>query len=407
MKSIQKKFLILLNAALHAKKIPIQNFSYNELNLFYQMAHIHNIESLIFSSLEIPENLSSDCNKLIQSWNKMTVLSALKQKMNYIHLQEILHAVNVSNLSVIPLKGTYLRMLYPYPDFRTMGDVDLLIHGNDYEAVKKLLLNLKYKEIPDTHPYHRAFTRSNYPPIEVHWALTDKKSFNPLAVQTFENHVWAHALSTYIGEVPSLSFSPEDTCIYLTLHMAKHLTYTGFGLRQLCDLYLLLEQYHNEINWDVLCEMLKTLGLYPFWGLLLTTLHYLFDLPISNLSRNDLPTFDHKIVDFFIHEIFQNGVFGTSSYSHSFSSLLINGEKNTSKQQPTFIKHFLFPPISKLQSRYSYCKKLFFLLPIAWLQNLIHLLLRQDVSFSNKLQALLFSTQNKKRRLQLFKLLEL
>lgn len=407
MNTIQKKFMSLLNAALHQGKLPTSTLSYKELCTIQRLSHIHNLDALIFSAFDAPQQLRSTYPSLIKPLEKMMVFSALKQKMNYLQFQEILQNFLDAHLSIIPLKGVYLRNLYPQPDFRTMGDIDLLIHSEDYKQAKTILLDLNYNEVPDNHPFHKAFIHPKLPSIELHWSLTDAEHFNAKELLDFQNKVWQHAILESVGPIKALSLSHEDTCIYLIIHMANHLKYTGFGLRQICDLYLLLNQYGTHLNWNYIHQELKNLGLYPFFSLLITTLHILFNLPLTTIPLSDLISFNPKITSFFINEIFQNGVFGTDSYAHSMSSLLIHGEKNRSSKRPTQVKDFLFPPTSKLQERYLYCQKNALLLPIAWLQNLLNLLFRKDVSFVHKLQALLFSNRNKKKRLQLFKSLEL
>ena len=407
MKSIQKKFLFLLNTALRGEKCNLDALSYTELCHLQKLAHIHHLDALIFSAFDNLDFLRSHYLDLINAWEKTTVFSALKQKMNYIHLEQILQTLLAANISVIPLKGVYLRELYPQPDFRTMGDADLLIHGEDYEKVKELLLSLDYTEVPDHHPYHSAFTKPKFPCIEIHWALTNGQSFNAIAIEAFQNQVWEHAILASVASLQTLSFSHEDSCIYLVIHMAKHLKYTGFGLRQVCDLYLLLNTYCTSLDWYYVSNTLKEMGLYPFFSLMLTTIHTLFDFPLSTIPLNDLPNFHHTVTSFFINELFQSGTFGNGSYSHSMSSLLINGEKNISKNHPTKVKDFLFPSKSKLQIQYPYCKKCLLLIPVAWIHHLFNLCFRQDVSFYSKVQALLFSNHNKKKRMQLFKSLDL
>lgn len=50
----------------------------------------------------------------------------------------------VRGIAHMPVKGYYLRKLYPVPELRTFGDIDLLIHREDRQKVHELMLSLGY-----------------------------------------------------------------------------------------------------------------------------------------------------------------------------------------------------------------------------------------------------------------------
>ena len=41
-----------------------------------------------------------------------------------------------------------------------------------------------------------------------------------------------------------------DHLLYLILHALKHFLYSGFGIRQVCDIALFSERYRDEIDWS-------------------------------------------------------------------------------------------------------------------------------------------------------------
>ena len=47
------------------------------------------------------------------------------------------------------------------------------------------------------------------------------------------------------------------------IHKAGHMRSSGFGIRQLCDITLWIEQ-HPSLDWDYICGWLKQLRLMAF-----------------------------------------------------------------------------------------------------------------------------------------------
>ena len=52
----------------------------------------------------------------------------------------------------MPVKGYYLRKLYPLPELRTFGDIDVLIHSADREKTDRLMNSLGYTVDHDWEP---------------------------------------------------------------------------------------------------------------------------------------------------------------------------------------------------------------------------------------------------------------
>lgn len=71
----------------------------------------------------------------------------------------------------MPVKGYYLRKLYPTPELRTFGDIDLLIHPEDRQKVHNLMLSLGYTVKQDWEPTYSYIKDAEY--YEIHTNLMD------------------------------------------------------------------------------------------------------------------------------------------------------------------------------------------------------------------------------------------
>lgn len=126
----------------------------------------------------------------------------------------------------MPVKGYYLRKLYPTPELRTFGDIDLLIHPEDRQKVHNLMLSLGYTVKQDWEPTYSYIKDAEY--YEIHTNLMDGNLDGRTDLQAYFDAAWAHAEPD-----DGLRFRPEDDFhfIYTVCHLAKHLYGGGAGLR--------------------------------------------------------------------------------------------------------------------------------------------------------------------------------
>lgn len=405
MKPNEKLIVQYLAASLKGEKCDSSRLTLSELEYLYTQGCAHQIQTLIFSALDSLKILQYAAPELMAKWTKETIMRSYCQKENMKQVAHVLKQMENQHIPVIPLKGVFLRNLYPRPDLRLMGDADILVHPEDLEKVKQLLQKEGYEEVIDTHSYHVAFTHPNYMSIEVHWALTNHHSFNVPAAIEFENHVFEHAVAATIGDANVLSLSLEDEFIYICMHMAKHLNYAGFGLRQLCDFYLVLKEHSNDFNWSYLTSQLKAIGLYHFVAMQVATCNYLLGSQL-NCPNKDFPQYKENQILTFIQDLFQSGASGQATYYRSLAVTFTNG-KGKDATYATSMYRLFFPRFNKLKAQYAYLENKPYLIVVAWFNHLYHLLTRTDQSFMAKLKALVLTHYSMHKRKQLLKLLKL
>ena len=91
----------------------------------------------------------------------------------------------------MPVKGYYLRKLYPTPELRTFGDIDLLIHPEDRQKVHELMLSLGYTVKQDWEPTYSYIKDAEY--YEIHTNLMDGNLDGRTDLQAYFDAAWAHA----------------------------------------------------------------------------------------------------------------------------------------------------------------------------------------------------------------------
>lgn len=182
-------------------------------------------------------------------------LSSQEIKSNYFHHQEILRKIvqtcSENNINVLLLKGLSLAALYPNPEFRPSGDIDIYLLNNPDRGVELLSrgrYNLSGK--------HYVFYIEDIQ-IECHKQLIDQGTGFQKRVELFLESTLDKAILQGEGYYVLPQWS---NLIYTLLHILAHLNNTGpdpLKIRSILDYAMLLDrilekglvsEYHEIIN---------------------------------------------------------------------------------------------------------------------------------------------------------------
>lgn len=403
MNLIQKQIIDLLNASIH-DNVPKLNYEKDvDWDNLIKEASEHSITGLIYPALKNIKNNNID-KEILDKLKKYTFYAAIGQSKHIKRTAEILELFNENNIPIIVLKGLVVREYYPKPDLRTMCDSDVIIHKEDLEKVRKLLLEKGFREEEDA-GHHIAFMKGGFN-LEVHWTLANE-TFRK-GQECFQEKIWDDAMKVKVGGVDTLSLSLEDLALHLCAHMASHMAISGFGVRQLADLVLLVEKKGNEINWNSFKEKASKSGLTQFSTGMFKVCNYLFGMEIPKELNIKSSHGDEKLIKLVVNDIFTGGVYGQRDLSFSFRAQVgydIEGDSTFS-----MIKRYIqiiLPPTSKLSDRYAYAKKNKILLPIAWIHHIYVGITTKEYDSESKKKFLTSTISNAKSRNKVVRWLEL
>lgn len=407
MNNSQQEVITLLNLAIHGEKNKSFNRRINWEEIINEVK-AHEISALIYSAIYGQSSLEGLSKEKLEEWKRNTFLTGVNQISHYNQVGKVLEYFNEKNIDVIVLKGLVVRELFPKPEFRTMGDADILVHEEDLERVSELLQSLGYKleKCTDEHGAHLVFTHIKYRPIEVHWTLINDDYFN--GTKEFESCIWDKAISININKAKVLALCWEDQALHLCLHMAVHIVCGGFGLRQLCDLVLLLEKKYTEIDWYSFIEKANECGAKVFTIAIFKCCEKLFGSKIPEAILKDGQV-DNRLVENLIQNIFESGVFGKKSVIGVLGSDFAYSKEDKQSEKSISEKYMnlVFPKVENMTDKYDYAKKNKILTPIAWAHHLGAGVLNRDYSIKNKVEFLTKSVKISKKRKKLLSELDL
>lgn len=379
----QKMLIEILSAVIMKRKANLSFSTKIDWHVVVKEADRHKIIPILhYFILKYPEIQIPDYIK--DSVRKKCLVEITEQERNDLAFGEVLKKIVDSEISVVILKGLFIRDLYSEPWLRSMNDYDVLVKPEDFEKFAFIMENAGYKKAY-REDKHAEYSHPHYMLIEIHKSLIPADRFKNSS--EFEEKIWKSVIPAKVSGVDVLTLDPTDHAVYLVLHMAFHIESSGIGLRQLCDLVLFIEAYRHRINWDTFNGYIKLMGVETFTQALFEVCHRLFDLEVPHGWECDEGL--KEVADRLILDIFESGVFGNESNDRITANRMIyysdSTEIKTFRQKIQTLLSLFFPKAEKLDIRYQYARKHRFLLPVAWIHRFAYNIIRKDISISEKL----------------------
>ena len=340
--------LEILSAFIHNRR-PCFSSDTQESKLFY-FFYIQNILPIL-AYMDKKWNIINDQNikkELVDCYYQAIAVNFNKANMFEVMSQKL----SESKIPHMPVKGWYVRTLYPVPELRTFGDIDILIDKQDRQKTDEIFTENGYS-IKDnwepTYSYDKGALR-----CEVHTELMDSDLGKGEQVITF----FSDALKTAEKDV-SERYSPQKDLhlMYLFCHLAKHLYSGGAGIRMYMDIALFLKANSGTLDFEKTYEDSKKLHLDCFFKTVLLACGEWFeiDLPfeINDIKPDSL-------------EALKKYTFGADLFGKTRDKSIISLRNDESGSKGSVLKDTLFPNAKKIEERYKFIKGRKYLLPFAW-----------------------------------------
>lgn len=234
------------------------------------------------------------------------------------------------------LKGQGVATLYPYPEFRQSGDIDLWVDGRQKDVVTCLRKNLIYIDHIDY--VHSAVGIFKDVAVEVHFRPS--RMYNPVTNLRLQRFFKRNADSQFSNNNTELKFAYPTIAfnlVYSLIHINRHIFEEGIGLRQLMDYFYILKHSTSEER-IVAFEELKRLNLKKFTGAIMYILQEVFAIEQDYM----LCTPNIKEGEFLLEEIMRGGNFGrfdSRNQEQYVNNRLKRGFYNT-KRNLRYLKHY-------------------------------------------------------------------
>lgn len=317
------------------------------LDSLYAFSRKHNIEALLYYGLCRLAQTPAD--PVWHSWENRIHLLLAQGAVQLTDRDMLFDALTAAGIPLLPVKGCWLKELYPNIEYRQMADLDMLIPPEKAIAAKELLLSMGYSTNAfDDSPNHASFSNPPYTEVELHVSLLPGKN-------RYYDNVWDRVAK--VEGYPCLyRFSPEDEYIFYLLHLNKHLEDAGTGLRSVLDSVVYRRAYPH-MDREYLKKELTGLGLWTMAVQIETLADCWF------VTGDPVP----KELEGLAQGILQAGSYGTidNRSQHRLDRL----EKKYSNPFIRFLVYWVTQtcrPLSEMRQSYPILCKLPVLLPVFW-----------------------------------------
>ena len=328
---IQNKFFQILRCAIH-DDLEVPQLSVTEWKQIYGIAQKQSLLAVVFRALERATPPADDdeekdvFGKLVIEWlGQVRAIERINHHVtaNVIKLSE---KFAQDKFQSCLLKGQGNGLLYPQPNSRTPGDIDILIRPRKYglgkrkvvDDVRKIIKYVRLQEPDAIAIYHHIeYPRFNGTDVEVHYRPSFmfniifnsrlQEFFAENADEQFHNRT---EMADGVIAVPTSEFNK----VFLLSHIYKHLFDEGIGLRQLLDYYYVLEndvEFSNDYK-----ALFSHLGLCHIAGAIMWILTEYFGMKQEKV----LVPVDEKRGRFVLNEILQGGNFGKYDTRYNFGN---------------------------------------------------------------------------------------
>ena len=247
------------------------------------------------------------CGKNVpEKWKQHCAYVVANNYKNLTVQDDVLILLKSNNIKCAVLKGITVSKYYPEPLCRPLGDIDILVEKDKYDAAIDLLTGSSERDSERLkHKFHYGFSFKNIS-VEIHKYITEYKNNerSMLLKKYFDN-----ALNTVTyGEYDGFAFpmlAPELQVLAVVSHTQRHFAVRGATMRMLCDFGMLVQniadgQWNNEIY-----PALKEVGLQQFTDALLSVCDKYLGLDFKGKLWQ---TIDENLTEELLEELLREGI---------------------------------------------------------------------------------------------------
>lgn len=357
----QGLFLQILKEYLHNQSTELpSSFNLEELLC---IANKHQVSGIVYHQCKNALHCLESDKSVVDEFSRQ-YSSALFYYSNRMGVYQSLKQIFIDNeISFFSVKGFCVADLYPIPQLRTMGDVDIVMSDADRMKAHDLLLKMGFSNT--VHGDREWVYFKNGMEFELHNHLLYEATVNNEMLLDFANSCWKHVSKDEEG-VCRLEW--EYHFIFLLLHLRKHFMNQGVGIRQFMDIAVVIQQKGTAMDWQYIENTLSSIEMLDFAKTCFAFVEKWFGI---KAQLDYLPLKD-EFYQKSTEKIINDGIFGFGNDENKISSL--SNEMRFKDETYLFymlrnVRQWFFPSYSSMRSvpQYAFLNGRPFLLPIAWI----------------------------------------
>ncbi|MBR6101889.1 MAG: nucleotidyltransferase family protein [Ruminococcus sp.] len=356
-------YLIYLIRCVLNKKIPSkEKLGKMDLSGVFAVAQAHSLTAIAAYALESAGIYDKDFEEeKARAIRKTIILDTERER--------VFSEFDKAGIWYMPLKGIILKDYYPAFGMRQMADNDILIDRSRQEDIKRIMLSCGFYVKSYDKSKHDVYFKEPVCNFQMHVSLFEEDDND--ALYTYYKNIDKRLLSDGTSKY-GRSFTKEDYYLYIKAHEYRHYNEGGTGLRNLVDIYVLLNEFKNGLDWDYIKAELSKLGMTDYESDSRKLALKLFD----GVKLTDS---EKKYLDYFIF----SGTYGNTKNNIS------NALKKNGGSKARYIIDRLIPPMYVIKKRYPMFYKHRMILPFLPVYRLAVVLVQKRGKISYELKTLI------------------
>ena len=345
---VNEYLLSLLRACLTGTPAPEKPESVT-WNMLFAAAKRQSVAVAAFSAIQTLQTRPE--GEDLERWYVWCSKLTAKAVNQTVESQNLLTAFQNAGMRAMPLKGYYIRQLYPQPEMREMTDLDILVDDDRAQKMQDFMAAQGYK-LDGLNQCHAEYKKPPYMRVELHNSLVSGR-FSGL--RAYYSDPWKRAV-TEAKDSLIYQMNPSDTFVYLIVHFYKHYFYCGCGIRMLADLWLFLRHNASLLDGAYIEKCLKKQKTDAFARTAVALCRTWFEDGSYDDAQRAME-----------EKLFRSGTYGRKEFYDENQIERYNGRRKSSRVGK--IRYFLklvFPPLSEMEGMYPVLKKAAILLPVTW-----------------------------------------
>ena len=305
--------LISLGREPSFKKTPTRG----DWDLMFWMAKMQALVGVCYEGLErLPQEQLPPLG-ILDKWSRLADKVAAIHRKHEACVKELEGILAARGMHGCLLKGTSLSRLYPVPEHRQCGDIDIWVKGTHASILAALR--------PDYHASQILYKECKvdfFPDVEVEIHFHPSKMYSPFLNARLQRYF---ERESPIREDAALTLpDARFNAVFCMAHMFHHYLEGGLGLRQMMDYYYILRVLAPEDREPVMKD-LKRLGMGSFTAAMMESLRFIFGLEQEYFLCKPDVKLGRKLME----DAIKNGNFGTLD------------RRNYSKENEVIFRRFL------------------------------------------------------------------
>lgn len=353
MNNNEKYFVSLISS--HLNNMPPEVPCDIDWEEVYRLSNIHNVCAVVTNQIMLIPKDKQPKNDIISNFRQQLGYTLIDYDDKNDALDFLREKLTYEKLDFLLVKGAVLRNYYPVKEYRTSGDIDVVINYADIGRCREIFSAENIK-ITDTRNNYFAFKYKSQN-IEIHTNLD------------MDHPYFEHIFDMCEKEGCEYKISDEVHLLYVLCHIVKHFNLFGAGIKMFMDIDVLI-RHMKDFNYDEFLIKCRELNIENFTKSCFSLCNYWFNTPVK--AEIDFSS-DTDFRKLFEDEIINSGSFGFNK--RDLGNYYLNkgigksGKNNIFSKIKAFLA-MLFPSKSYIKNEFKYLEKYPFLLPFAWCHRL-------------------------------------